>query len=88
MAQVRKCEICGREFIPNSPNQKMCRSEECHKERQKQYAHDNVEMHREATKRYRENNKEYKKLAAAYDKKYQIEHKEQISEYKKIWLST
>ena len=86
MAQVRKCEICGREFIPNSPNQKMCGSEECHKERQKQYAHDNVEMHREATKRYRENNKEYKKLAAAYDKKYQIEHKEQISEYKKIWF--
>ena len=86
MAQVRKCEICGREFIPNSPNQKMCGSEECHKERQKKYAHDNVEMHREATKRYRENNKEYKKLAAAYDKKYQIEHKEQISEYKKIWF--
>ena len=86
MSEVRKCEICGREFVPNSPSQKICGSEECLKERRRQYTQKHAEMHREATKRYRKNNEKYKKLAAEYDKKYQKEHKEQISEYKKIWF--
>jgi len=81
----RICEICGAEFIPNSPSQKLCGSESCLKERRRQYTREHADMYRELNKEYRQQPR-VKKYRAAYDREYQKKHKEQIKEYKKMWF--
>lgn len=84
MTGKKICVICGVEFEPNSPSQRICGSESCLKERRREYTRKHAEMYRELNKEYRKK-KKVKKQMAAYDKKYQQEHKQQIKEYKKMW---
>ena len=80
----RICEVCGTEFTPNSPSQKLCGSESCLKARRREYARNHAEMYRELNRKHRQKPR-VKKYRAAYDKQYQLEHKEQIKNYKKMW---
>lgn len=84
MTEVRHCIICGAEFIPKSPTQKLCGSEECRKARKRQYAKENADMYKALQKKHR-NKARVKQYRAEYDKQYQVEHKDQIKEYKKLW---
>ena len=80
----RICEVCGTEFTPNSPSQKLCGSEPCLKARRKEYAQKHADMYRELNRKHRQKPR-VKKYRAAYDKQYQLDHKEQIQNYKKMW---
>ena len=80
----RICEVCGTEFTPNSPSQKLCGSEACLKARRKEYAQKHADMYRELNRKHRQKAR-VKKYRAAYDKQYQLDHKEQIKNYKKMW---
>jgi hypothetical protein len=85
MTEEKKiCVICGKEFIPNSPSQKICGDPECLKARRREYTRNHAEMYRELNRKHRQKPR-VKKYRAAYDKQYQLNHKEQIKEYKKIW---
>lgn len=79
------CVICGKEFTPNSPSQKICGDPECLKARRREYTQNHAEMYRELNRKHRQKPR-VKKYRAAYDKQYQLDHKEQIREYKKIWF--
>lgn len=85
MTNNRICVICGAEFTPNSPSQKICGKKECYIERRRRYTRNHAEMYRQLNREYRKipRVKEYR---AAYDKEYQLKHKEQIKEYKKMWF--
>lgn len=84
MSEKRICEICGVEYTPNSPSQKLCGNPECTKERRREYSRKNAEMYRELNRLYRQ--QEVNKLhRAEYDREYQKKHKTQIQQYKKIW---
>ena len=85
MTTKRICVICGAEFNPNSPSQKICGSEECQRERRRQYTRQHAEMYRQLNKEYRQIPR-VKKYRAKYDREYQQKHKEQIREYKKMWF--
>lgn len=80
----RICEVCGTEFTPNSPSQKLCGSESCLKARRKEYTQKHADMYRELNRKHRQKAR-VKKYRAEYDKQYQLEHKEQIQSYKKMW---
>ena len=80
----RICEVCGTEFTPNSPSQKLCGSKSCLKARRKEYAQKHADMYRELNRKHRQKAR-VKKYRAEYDKQYQLEHKEQIQSYKKMW---
>ena len=80
----RVCVICGAEYTPNSPSQTICGSEDCQRERRRQYNRKHAEMYREFNRKYRKQ-KRVKEYRAAYDKAYQEQHKQQIQEYKKLW---
>ena len=81
----RICEVCGTEFTPNSPSQKLCGSESCLKVRRREYARNHAEMYRELNRKHRQKAR-VKKYRAEYDKQYQLEHKEQIKQYKKMYF--
>lgn len=84
MSETRICEICGVEFTPKSPSQKLCGNPECRKERRREYSRKNAEMYRELNRLYRR--QEVNKLhRAEYDREYQKKHKAQIQQYKKMW---
>ena len=92
------CEVCGKEFIPTSNNQKIC-SNECkkikNKEYKKEYYKQNKECCNEKSKqhykqnkeRYKENNKQWreqnKEYKKDYDKQWYEQNKEYNKEYKK-----
>lgn len=84
MSDTRICEICGVEYTPKSPSQKLCGNPECTRARRREYSRKNAEMYRELNRRYRqlEKNKAHR---AEYDKEYQQKHKEQIQAYKRLW---
>ena len=84
MTEKKKCVVCGAEFIPKSPTQKLCPSEECHKQRRKEYTRKHAEMYRELNRLYRQQ-EEVKQYRAEYDKQYQKKHKQQIRQYKKFY---
>lgn len=66
----RKCEICGREYIPNSSTQKSC-SEECRKELQK----------RTRSKYWQKNKTELYKRKLEYNRK----NRERVNRWHRIW---
>lgn len=84
MTEKRICEVCGVEFKPKSPSQRVCSKAECQKERRRQYMRKNADLYRELNRMYRQR-EEVKQYRAEYDKEYQKTHKEQIREYKRMW---
>ena len=84
MTEKKICVICGAEFTPTHPCQKLCGNPECTKARHKQYVQNKSEQYKESIRKHRQlpHVKEYR---AAYDKQYQLEHKEQIKNYKQQW---
>lgn len=84
MTTKRICVMCGVEFEPKSPSQKICGSLECQKERRRQYMRKHADLYRELNRMYRQK-EEVKQYRAEYDKEYQKTHKQQIRQYKKMW---
>lgn len=84
MAEKKKCVVCGVEFTPRSPSQKICGNIECQKERRRQYMRKHAKMYRELNKLYRQK-EEVKQYRAEYDREYQQTHKQQIQQYKKLY---
>lgn len=84
MTDVKHCIVCGTEFVPNSPSQKICGKKECLRARRKEYAQTHADMYKALQKKHRSKAR-VKKYRAEYDKQYQVEHKDQIKEYKKLW---
>lgn len=83
--ETKQCVVCGKEFSPNSPSQKICGNPDCLKERRREYTKNHAEMYRELNRKHRQQAR-VKEYRAAYDKQYQIDHKEQIQAYKKMWF--
>lgn len=84
----RKCAVCGKPFTPNSPSQLLCGSEECKRERHRQYLREHAEMYRELNREYRQK-EENKTARAEYDKKYQKKNWQRLKAYKKAyWLKS
>ena len=83
--ETRICVVCGTEFTPASPSQKMCGNPECTKARRREYTQKHAEMYRELNRKHRQQPR-VKAYRAAYDKQYQLDHKEQIRQYKKMYF--